>query len=227
LPQLRPDSAAYDGREAIPTYQEVIDLAKAESRRAGRTVGTYPEMKHPSYFRALDLALEERLAGILRRNGLDSRTAPVFLQCFEPDPLKRFGTLSKARRVMLVGQGSAPVDVKTAAGLRAIAAFAEGLGPEWPLVLQVDEKLGPSLPVTRSTGLVPAAHAAGLVVHPWTLRAENAFLPKPLQQGADPKGFGRMDVLLHGLAHEGVDGVFSDFPRLATEGLKAFAAGRG
>lgn len=50
LPQLRPQSARFDGQEPIVTYQEVVDLAKAESRRLGRAIGTYPEMKHPTYF---------------------------------------------------------------------------------------------------------------------------------------------------------------------------------
>ncbi|HEY8615631.1 glycerophosphodiester phosphodiesterase [Phenylobacterium sp.] len=212
LPALRPASAKFDGQEAIPTFQEVVDLAKAESRRTGRTVGVYPEMKHPTYFRTLGLPLEERLARALKSNGLDSRTAPVFVQCFEVEPLKRFRTLSKARRVMLVSNGPAPVDVKSAAGLKAIAAFADGLGPEWPLVLPVaDGALGPA------TGLVRAAHAAGLAVHPWTVRAENRFLPKALQRGASPADHGDATALVKALYAAGVDGVFSDFPGLAVQ----------
>src|SRR4051812_14016554 len=83
LPKLRPESAKFNGQETIPTYQEVLDLAKSESARLKRTIGTYPEMKHPSYFAGIGLPMEGRLADILKKNGLDSPTAPVFIQCFD------------------------------------------------------------------------------------------------------------------------------------------------
>ena len=210
LPQLRMGSARFDGQEPIVTYQEVIDLAKAESRRTGRVIGTYPEMKHPTYFAALGLPLEKRLGDALKKNGLDSPTAPVFVQCFEVQPLKTVRNFTKARRVMLVGQGPAPVDVKSEAGIKAIAAFAEGLGAEWPLVIPTaDGGLG------EPTGLVGWAHAAGLAVHPWTVRAENAFLPAKLKRGTNPADHGEVEQVYRAIYAAGVDGLFSDFPALA------------
>jgi len=212
LPALRPGSARFDGQEAIPTYKEMVDLAKAESARLGRTIGTYPEMKHPSYFTGLGMPMEQRLADALKAYGLNSKSAPVFVQCFEVEPLKRFGQLSSARRVMLVAQGPAPVDVTSAAGIKAIAAFAEGLGPEWPLVVPiVDGGLGPA------TSLVADAHAAGLAVHPWTVRAENAFLPPKLRKGTAPADHGDVDAVYKALFDTGIDGLFSDFPGLAVK----------
>jgi glycerophosphoryl diester phosphodiesterase len=212
LPSLRPGSAAFDGQEAIPTFQEVIDLAKAESKRTGRTIGIYPEMKHPTYFAGIGLPMEKRLAEALKKNGLDRRDAPVFVQCFEPGPLKTFKTLSKARRVMLVGAEGAPVDVKTPAGLKAIAAFADGLGPDWSLVVSgATGNLGPP------SKLVEMAHAAGLAVHPWTVRAENQFLPLHLRRGTDPAAHGDVEAVFKALYAAGVDGVFSDFPGLAVK----------
>ena len=212
LPALRPISAAFDGQAEIPTYKEVVDLATAESRRLGRTIGTYPEMKHPSYFAGLGLPMEQRLADTLKAYGLNSKSAPVFVQCFEVEPLKTIGAMTKARRVMLVSQGAAPVDVKSAAGIKAIAAFAEGLGPEWPLVVPiVDGGLGPA------TSLVAHAHAAGLAVHPWTVRAENAFLPPKLRRGTAPASHGDVDAVYRALFAAGVDGLFSDFPGLAVK----------
>src|SRR5205823_2948776 len=96
LPQLRPGSARYDGLAPIPTYQEMLDLAKAESRRLGRAIGTYPEMKHPTYFASIGLPLEPRLLDTLKTNNLNSKTAPVFVQCFEVGALKTFRQLSRA-----------------------------------------------------------------------------------------------------------------------------------
>lgn len=212
LPQLRPGSAKFDGLFAIPTYQEVVDLAKAEGKRVGRTIGTYPEMKHPSYFASIGLPLEGRLADALKKNGLATRTAPVFVQCFEVEPLKAIGKLVQSRRVMLVSQGPAPVDVKSEAGIKAIAAFAEGLGPEWPLVIPT---AGGTL--GAPTELVKWAHAAGMAVHPWTVRAENAFLPKSLQRGAGPADHGDVQAVFKAIYGAGVDGVFSDFPGLAAQ----------
>jgi glycerophosphoryl diester phosphodiesterase len=212
LPALRPGSARFDGQEPIPTYKEMVDLATAESARLGRTIGTYPEMKHPSYFAGLGMPMEQRLADALKAYGLNSRSAPVFVQCFEVEPLKRFGQLSPARRVMLVAQGAAPVDVTSAAGIKAIAAFAEGLGPEWPLVVPiVDGGLAPA------TSLVADAHAAGLAVHPWTVRAENAFLPPKLRKGTAPADHGDVDAVYKALFDTGIDGLFSDFPGLAVK----------
>ena len=146
LPQLRPGSARFDGREPIPTYQEVVDLAKAESKRVGRTIGTYPEMKHPTYFASLGLPLEQRLADALKANGLDSKTAPVFVQCFEVEPLKAVGKLTRARRVMLVGQGPAPVDVTSASGIKAIAAFG---GPHRRRRARAGDRAGEGRPRRR------------------------------------------------------------------------------
>ena len=212
LPALRKASAAFDGREPIMTFQEVIDLAKAESRRRGRVIGTYPEMKHPAYFAGIGLPVEARLADVLKTNDLDSLTAPVFVQCFEVEPLKTFRRYSRARRVMLVAQGKAPVDVTTAAGVKAIAAFAEGLGPEWPLVIPTAGGV-----LGAPTTLVTNAHLAGLAVHPWTVRAENYFLPAALKIGTAPADRGNVDAVYRALYAAGVDGLFSDFPGLAVQ----------
>ncbi|HEY4032300.1 MAG TPA: glycerophosphodiester phosphodiesterase [Caulobacteraceae bacterium] len=223
LPQLRPGSAKFNDQEAIPTYQEVIDLAKAESTRLKRPIGTYPEIKHGIYFAQLGLQTEPRLAEMLKKNDLDSEAAPVFVQCFDVGPLKTFMKLSKARRIQLVSREGGPVDqtvrytdMVSASGLKDVAAYANGVGPEWPMVIpeSADGGLAPA------TALVADAHAAGLAVHPWTVRAENYFLPKKLRKGDNPADFGDVDAVYKALFAAGVDGLFSDFP-----GLEAKARG--
>jgi glycerophosphoryl diester phosphodiesterase len=219
LAKLRPGSATFDGQEQIPTYQQVIDLAKSESRRLGRTIGTYPELKHASHFAALGLPMEGRLADMLKKNGLDSPTAPVFVQCFDVEPLKTFKKLSRAPRIQLVSPVGTPSDSKTlykdmvtAEGMKTIATYANGVGPDWSMVIPtVDGGIGPA------TDLVKNAHAAGLAVHPWTVRAENAFLPPKQRIGTDPAAHGDVDAVYHALYAAGIDGLFSDFPGLAAK----------
>jgi len=219
LPKLRPESAKFNGQEAIPTFQEVLDLAKSESARLKRTIGTYPEMKHASYFASIGLPMEARLADALKTNGLDSPTAPVFIQCFDVLPLKTIMTLCKAPRVQLVEPNGGPTDVTlrykdmvTASGLKTIATYATGVGPDWSMVIPtVDGDIGPP------TALVKDAHAAGLTVHPWTVRAENVFLPPKRRVGTDPSAHGDVDAVYKALYAAGVDGLFSDFPGLAVK----------
>jgi glycerophosphoryl diester phosphodiesterase len=219
LPKLRPESVKFNGQESIPTYQEVIDLAKSESARLKRPIGTYPEMKHASYFTGIGLPMEGRLADILKKNDLDSPTAPVFIQCFDVLPLKTIMTMCKAPRIQLVSPEGGPTDVTlrykdmvSASGMKAIAAYANGVGPDWSMVIPtVDGGLGPA------TALVGDAHAAGLAVHPWTVRAENAFLPPKLRNGTDPAAFGDVNAVYKALYAAGVDGLFSDFPGLAVK----------
>jgi glycerophosphoryl diester phosphodiesterase len=217
LPQLRPGSATFDGLEPIPTYQEMLDLAKAETRRLGRPIGTYPEMKHPTYFAAVGLPLEHRLLDTLKRNDLNSKTAPVFVQCFEVGALKTFRRLSPAPLIQLVSVAGGPADLPgvtykqmvTAEGVKTIAVYADGVGPELPLVVPVvGGGLGPA------TALVADCHANGLAVHPWTVRAENFFLPPKLRRGTSPADHGDVDALYEAMWGSGIDGLFSDFTAL-------------
>lgn len=230
LPKLRPDSARYDGQAEILTYQEVIDIARAGSRRTGRTIGTYPEMKHPTFFAGLGLPLEHRLADLLKTSGLTGPAAPVFVQCFEVGALKTFSQLSGVRRVLLVDRQGGPADLKgstyaemiTPAGLKAVSAYAHAIGPNQALVLDYDAE-----PRPKPTRLVADAHAAGLDVHSWTARRENQFLPKSLRIGDADGDPGDLAALLDALYAAGVDGVFSDFTSLNAAARGRYLGGRG
>ena len=219
LPQLRPDSARRDGEDGVLTFAEVAALARKESARLGRTIGLCPEMKHPAHFRRLGMAFEPVMAAALKAEGLDSASSPVLVQCFEVGPLRTLAGLSRAPRVQLVSAEGGPadlpgvryVDMVTAEGMKAISGYAQAVGPEWRQVLKVDGEGALAGP----TPLVTDAHAAGLKVFPYTVRAENAFLPKALKRGVSPAAHGDAASLLKALYAAGVDGVFSDFPDLA------------
>ncbi|ADG09164.1 glycerophosphodiester phosphodiesterase [Caulobacter segnis] len=223
LPQLRPANTAYDGQAQLLTFEEVVAIARAGSQRTGRTIGVYPELKHPTYFASIGLPTEDRLVAKLKALDLNSATAPVFVQCFEVGPLKRLRAKTPARLVFLVAGEGGPADLPTvkyadlvtAQGLKDVAVYADGLGPEKTMVVPQDANA-----LLPATDLVKNAHAAGLVVHPWTVRAENYFLPATLRKG-DPKDpaflaqHGDAIAVLKALYAAGVDGVFSDFPALA------------
>ena len=223
LPQLRAGNTQYDGQAPLLTFDEVVAIARAGSQRTGRTIGVYPEMKHPGYFASIGLPVEDRLVALLKKNDLDSATAPVFVQCFEVTPLKTIRAKTKARLVLLTaGQGGPPdlpnvtySQLVSPSGLKAVALYADGLGPEKTQIVPQDaDTLQPA------TALVKDAHAAGLLVHPWTVRAENYFLPTSLRRG-DPAAAdylaqpGEVSAVFKALYAAGVDGLFSDFPGLA------------
>jgi glycerophosphoryl diester phosphodiesterase len=228
IPDLRQRNTLYDGRFTIPTFQEVIDLVRRLSRELRRRIGIYPETKHPTYFRSIGLPLEERLVATLRRNRLNRRRASVFVQSFETANLK---LLRRALRVPLVqllgGPAGRPYDftatgdprtygdLATPAGLREVARYADGIGPPKESIVPRDAE-GRSLP---PTSLVADAHAAGLLVHPYTFRNENAFLPLELRSGPDPAAYGNALAEVARFAGLGVDGLFTDNPDTAVEAL--------
>ncbi|MDP1631421.1 MAG: glycerophosphodiester phosphodiesterase [Caulobacter sp.] len=226
LPQLRPGNTKFDGQETIPTFEEVVAIA-----RAGK-VGVYPEMKHPTHFASVGLPFEDRMAAALKAAGLDSRDAPVFVQCFEVGALKTIRAKTAARLIQLIDSEGAPADtpgltyadMTSAEGLRAVAAYADGVGPDKSLVVPTD-----GLSLLAPTALVADAHAVGLQVHPWTVRAENYFLPTTLQRGLAirpdrPRLHGDVAAMFRALYEAGVDGLFSDFPSLAVEARREFLA---
>ncbi len=210
LPQLRPANTRFDGQESIPTLQEIIALAQAQSR----TVGLYPETKHPSYFRGIGLPLEERLLEILEQNGYTTAEHPVFLQSFEVGNLKALRQKTQLRLIQLLAADGAPADrpgtpyrrMLTPEGLKAIATYADGIGVEKPLVIPRDSNQHLAQPTT----LVADAHAAGLKVHAWTFRPENHFLPRELRASDEPMFKGRAEAEIRTFLQTGLDGVFSD-----------------
>ncbi|MDO9487763.1 MAG: glycerophosphodiester phosphodiesterase [Sphingomonadaceae bacterium] len=220
IPQLR--STAFDGQFEVPTLKEVIALVKRKERETKRRIGLYPETKHPSYFVSIGLALEKPLVAELRTAGYRRKSDPVFIQSFEIDNLRRLNGMTELRLVQLIGDlDGGPADrsgigyatMVTANGLKAIAAYADGVGPEKSAVIPrgADGKLA------APTSLVADAHKAGLVVHPYTFRKENYFLPGDFKLGADPRAAGDMAGEVCAFLSAGVDGVFSDNPGVAVK----------
>ena len=116
LPDVRPDNTRYDGRFQVPTFDEVLDLVRTESKRLGRTIGVYPETKHPSYFDGIGLSMEEPLVRTLRRNGLDHPKAAVFVQSFEVSNLQELSRELKVPIVQLTSASGRPSTSRRQAG---------------------------------------------------------------------------------------------------------------
>ncbi len=211
----------------------MLDLAKRESRRSGRVIGVYPETKHPTYFDSIGLSLEEPLVRTLRRNGLARRNAPVFLQSFETQNLRDLDRMIKVPLVQLINETGAPYDLvvrgdrRTYADLVSpgrldeISRYADGIGPSKNLVVPRDMAGRLRAPTT----LVRDAHREGLLVHPFTFRSENTFLPPAFRRGSDPKAYGDWAAEYALFFRLGVDGVFSDQPDHAVAARRA-ATGR-
>jgi glycerophosphoryl diester phosphodiesterase len=219
LPQIRQHNTLFNGRYQIPTFQEMLDLRARLSDELHRTLGVYPETKHPTFFQQAGLPLEPRLLEILRRNQLNQSDAPVFVQSFEVTNLKQLreaGLRTKSVQLLSpsgapfdsVAAGSGPTyaDLVTPDGLRGVARYAQGIGPDKLQVIprRADGTLG------SPTTLVADAHHAALVVHPYTFRAENNFLPVDYQSTAVPTDYGRAIDEQVTYLRAGLDGLFTD-----------------
>jgi glycerophosphoryl diester phosphodiesterase len=192
IPDLRPQNTAFDGRFEIPTFREILELREQLSQELGREIGVYPETKHPTHYRALGLALEAPLVDELRAAGLSRADAPVFLQSFETGNLRDLDRMTDAPIIQLL-----PTTDDSRPTLAEIAEYAEGVGPAKSLV---------------TPEFVREAHAAGLLVHPFTFRRENQFLPEAFRSSQEPTQAGDLAGELRVYIEFGIDGFFTDNP---------------
>ena len=238
IPTIRPGNAAFNDLYEIPTLQEVVDLAKSESLASGRTIGIYPETKHSTFFaanagnRTNPARFEDAVVAILHANYGNTAAAPVFIQSFEVANLQYLSTQTEIPLVQLLNTGSArPYDFAVAGdsrtyndlvsvrGLDGINDYAAGIGPARDLLIP-----RPGNVIGVPTTVVADAHAAGLLVHPFTFRAENNFLSAGFRVGGDLTSFGNYldETLLY--LELGVDGFFTDQPDLGVRAVNAMGA---
>ncbi|WP_375429410.1 glycerophosphodiester phosphodiesterase family protein [uncultured Sphingomonas sp.] len=234
IPGTRPGNAAYDGQFEVPTLQEVIDLVRQKEASTGRTIGIIPETKHPTYFDSIGLSLEEPLLATLNANGYNGASDRVIIQSFEVGNLQFLNGLTDIRLVQLTGGAAGRPydftlsgdtrtygDLLSVTGLNFINDYAELIGPEKGSIIPRDAAgflLSP-------TSLVGDAHAAGLLVTPYTFRPENIFLPADFRIGANPNAYGDQMGELMAFLDAGVDGIFVDAPDLGRAAVDRFVAG--
>jgi glycerophosphoryl diester phosphodiesterase len=221
LPLLRPANTRFDDLYLIPTFEEILKLVRAKEAEVGRRIGIYPETKHPSYFAGIGLPHQAPMLALLEQYGYLTEADPVFLQSFEVGNLQALRAVTRLRLIQLIERTAGPADrpdltydaMMSVEGLRAIADYADGIGPSTDRVLGDD----------GATALVGQAHDAGLQVHIWTLRMENFFLPLQYQRPDDAQGRGDFAGYVRAVAATGVDGVFTDFPTQTRAALEKAA----
>src|SRR3569833_1026964 len=240
IPETRPSNTRFDGQFEVPTFEEILNLVHGvEEQRAARAkqlghnpprrIGVYPETKHPTYFASVGLPMEELLVRTLERYGYKGRQGLAYLQSFEVGNLKALSKMTQLPLVQLIEDSGAPydfvakhdprtyADMITPAGLAEIATYAQAVGPSKVLIIPrtADGKLG------RPTALVANAHAHGLLVHPWTFRAESAFVPVDLRHGDVTHAFGELQGEVLPNQRAGIGACFTD---QADIGFRARAA---
>ena len=229
LRDLRQGNNVYNNLYFIPTLAEVIELAQLRSKELGRTIGIYPETKHPSYFKSITDAMgsqrmEDLLVAQLHAAYGNNRDAPVFIQSFEVNNLQYMRSKTKLRLIQLLSANGQPYDFQLAGdkrgyqelassqGLDFLKGYVDGIGAHTQLIVPTDGRR-----LLTPTALIQNAHARGLPVHGWTFRVENQFLPTELARGTSPSAPGDMAAQLRVFIEAGMDGLFADHPDLGRE----------
>lgn len=229
LPDVRPESARHDGQEEILTVEELLVLREQLAAELGRPVGLYPEIKHSAYFAGLGLPVEPALAELLRRFDQDRPDGDVLLHAFEPSSLvalhRDLGV--RARSSLLMSAGGTPADAgpddpdyawwSGPEGMEQVRHLGvSGVSPDLSMVIGI----GPGGTMGQDTGLVAAAHAHGLYVHPYTFRAENQFLFTDFRRGDDPSAYGDLLGMISAFLDVGIDAVNTDHPDLGVRAVR-------
>lgn len=209
------------GLLTVPTLAEEIDFISGMDQSRGRRTGLYIELKAPNFHRREGHDIGRRILDVLVEKGYDQRREQVFLQCFDDATLRHLrNTLqTPLPLIQLIADNSwgedSEVDydfLQTAAGLDAVANYADGIGP-WLMQIYRGKLADGSVELSN---LVALAHERGLQVHPYTFRADQ--LPAGIESFAE-----LLDIFLH---QAGVDGLFTDFPDLARDYLLQYPVNR-
>ncbi len=183
----------------IATLADQIELVNELNRITNKNTGLYIEVKAPAFHRKNGLDISQKVLTSLRKFGLDSADAKVYVQCFDFDELKRIRKVlnAKVKLIQLIGENSWQEaetnydQLKTLAGMKKVAQYADGIGP-WlgHITAAESQELAP---------WVQQAKSLGLLIHPYTYRTETIT-----------KGKKAKDVLDMIINKWRVDGLFTD-----------------
>ncbi|GCE83449.1 glycerophosphodiester phosphodiesterase family protein [Komagataeibacter diospyri] len=235
LPDIRAANTRYDGHFDIPTFEEIIDFVAAEAATRGRMIGLIPEIKNATHFHQLGFKPEETFLRTIAAHEY-TRYCPLEVQSFEITPLRQLRGRVQAinpqtRLMLLMGERTEHVpdmagtatpltfgDLMTTDGLHRVREYADVIGPSNADIIPRDATGAWRAP----TSLIEDAHRAGLLVHSYTFRPENRFLPTHLRNDAgdnarNPQG--SIAEIRHYL-DLGLDGFFTDDPAIGRLALR-------
>lgn len=197
---------ARTGRFRIHTLAEELTLVAGLNQATGKETGVYPEIKRPYWHRQEGFDISAAVIQVLAEHGYRDVEDPIFLQCFDAGELLRVRNEldCRMRLVQLIGENrwaETETDydyLKSKQGLAELAETVDAIGP-WVNQLYTVDPVGGK---PASTGLTENAHQAGLLVHPFTFRADDL-----------PPGFRCFEDMVHFFTGDlGIDGLFTDFP---------------
>lgn len=193
----------------VPTLAEELELIQGLNKSSGHEAGIYTEIKAAAWHRKEGKDISKIVLAVLERYGYSERSDLAYVQCFDATETKRIrqDLHCRLKLVQLLGAN----DWKKAGddfdrqeltkSMSEIAEYADGIGPRMSDVVRRRGDKGDVF----VTSLVEVAHEQGLVVHPYTLRADEM-----------PDYTGSFDELVElFFADAQVDGFFTDFPDLA------------
>lgn len=202
------------GRFSVPTLREEIRFIQGMNKSTGRNAGVYVEIKRPAWHRAEGVDLSPMVLQLLDDLGYRTKNDACFVQCFDATEVARIRHElgCKLKLVQLIGEnswGESDTDydeLRSPEGMQRLAKIVDGIGPSIGQLVEMNKIDG--RPV--STGLVSAAHELGMVVHPYTFRADQLA-----------PGFETLEEMIRWFADQlKIDGVFTDFPDLGKAALQ-------
>ena len=196
----------------ISTLEQELALIEGLNKSMRRTIGIYPEIKHPRFHHEHGIDLAGKLLAVLAAHGYSNAGSAAYVQCFDADELRRVreDLGSRLQLVQLVGEEPEYAPLLTAEGLASVARYADALGPSYKQLVSPTD-----VPPLRKSPLVDAAKRAGLKLHPYTFRRDEL-----------PAFATDFEALVLAFFTEiGVDGLFCDQPDIAARVRDRMARG--
>ena len=214
----------------VHTFADEIELIQGLNKSTGKNVGLYPEIKSPAFHLKNGKDISKAVLLELKKYGYINKSNKVFVQSFDANELKRIkqelmpqlemslklvqliAMTSWNETVTYKGEEAIPYSydwMLKPENMKKIAQYADGIGPWRPMLVTESENGS----FAQSNGLTEAAQKAGLLVHPYTFRADEGKVPKYAKDFQTLLRFFYFDI--------GVDGVFTDFPDKAVEVLSS------